>query len=339
MKKNITLKDIAKKVGVSAVTVSKALTDKEGVSDDVRKRIKEVANELGYKMTSSSMVAGQSGNIGVIVPKRFIKEDANAFYLKMYQELVQTLARYRYYGILEIVDSYNEKNMVRPKLLEDKKVDGLIILGQFQSEYIKMIQECTIPIVLLDYYDKNLSLDSVISDSVYGSYRATNYLLSLGHKRIGFVGSIFSTNSIMDRYMGYYKAMLEAGCETRSDWLIEDRNEEGEYIHLDLPDSKDMPTAFICNCDNISYILINRLNELGYEVPKDISVIGYDNSILAGVPGLDLTSVDINIEAMTESAADLMIKKIKGEKHCCGMRIVESKLIIRDSAASVKKEL
>lgn len=331
MKKNITLKDIAQKVGVSAVTVSKALTDKDGVSEDVRKKIKDVARELGYKTSTSSNGAGLSGNIGVIVPKKYIKDDANAFYLKMYQGLVQTLSRFRYYGILEIVDSNNEKNMVKPKLLEDKKVDGLIILGQFQSEYIKMIQECQMPIVLLDYYDKNLNLDAVISDSVYGSYRAVNYLISKGHQKIGFVGSIFSTNSIMDRYLGYYKALLEAKCQIRKDWLIEDRNEDGEYITLNLPDKENMPTAFICNCDNISYILINKLNELGYSVPNDISVIGYDNSMLSAIPSMNLTTVDVNIEAMTESATDLIIKKIKGEKHCCGMRIVESKLILRDS--------
>ena len=335
MKKSITLKDIAEKVGVSAVTVSKALTDKEGVSDDVRKKIKEVANELGYKVSSSQNTIGQSGNIGVIVAKKFIRDDANAFYLKMYQGLVQTLARFRYYGILEIIDSHNERGMVLPKLLEDKKVDGLIILGQFQSDYIRMIEECGVPIVLLDYYDKRLNLDSVISDSVYGSYRATNYLLSKGHTEIGFVGSIFSTNSIMDRYLGYYKAMLEAKCEIKPEWLIEDRNEDGEYIPLVLPEH-NMPTAFICNCDNISYILIKKLNQLGYRVPHDISVIGYDNTILSVIPDLKLTTVDVNIEAMTESATDLIIKKIKEEKHCCGMRIVESKLIIRESVSEIK---
>lgn len=335
MKKSITLKDIAAKVGVSAVTVSKALTDKEGVSDDVRKKIKEVANELGYKTTSSQNAAGQSYNIGVIVAKRFIKEDANAFYLKMYQGLVQTLSRFRYYGILEIVDAHSEREMIVPKLLEDKKVEGLIILGQFQSQYIKMIQSCMLPTVLLDYYDKNLKIDSVISDSVYGSYQATNYLISKGHQKIGFIGSIFSTNSIMDRYLGYYKAMLEAKYEIRPDWIVDDRNEDGEYIPLNLPEKKYMPTAFICNCDNISYILINKLNELGYSVPDDISVIGYDNSMFSPIASMNLTSVDVNIEGMTESAVDLIIKKIKEEKHCCGMRIVESKLIIRDSVKEV----
>lgn len=331
MKKNITLKDIAEKVGVSAVTVSKALTDKEGVSDDVRKKIKEVASELGYKLSSSSSSGYMSGNIGVLIAKKFIRDDANAFYLKIYQSLVQTLSRFRCYGILEIVSSTNERENVMPKLLEDKKVDGLIVLGQFNSDYIAMLERTGIPIVLLDYYDKNLNIDAVIGDSVYGSYRATNYLISKGHRRIGFVGSIFSTNSIMDRYLGYYKALMESKCEVRDEWLIEDRNDDGEYIPLELPDKDNMPTAFICNCDNVSYILINRLNELGYEVPRDISVIGYDNSFFSPLTSVNLTTVEVNIDAMTESAADLIIKKIKGEKHCCGMRIIESKLIIRDS--------
>lgn len=335
MKKNITLKDIAEKVGVSAVTVSKALTDKDGVSDEVRKKIKEIAADLGYKTSTSSSQANQSGNIGVIVPKKYIKEDSNAFYLKMYQGVVQTLSRFRYYGILEIISSSNERENIMPKILEDKKVDGLIVLGQFQSEYIRMLEKTGVPIVLLDYYDKNLNLDSVISDSVYGTYRATNYLLSMGHRKIGFVGSIFSTNSIMDRYLGYYKALIEAKCEIRDEWLIEDRNDEGEYIPLNLPKGKDMPTAFICNCDNVAYILANRLAELGYDVPNDISIIGYDNCNFNMLPMVSLSSVEVNIEAMTESAVDLIIKKINGVKHCCGMRIVESKLIIRDSVCKL----
>lgn len=335
MKKSVTLKDIAEKIGVSAVTVSKALTDKDGVSDDVRKRIKEIAAELGYKTSSANTQLSQSGNIGVIVHKKFIKEDSNAFYLKMYQSLVQTLSRFRYYGILEIVSSTNEREKIMPKLLEDKKVDGLIVLGQFQSDYIKMLEKTRIPIVLLDYYDKNLNLDAVISDSVYGSYRATNYLLNMGHRKIGFVGSIFSTNSIMDRYLGYYKALIEAKCEIREEWRIEDRNEDGEYIPLNLPEGDNLPTAFVCNCENIAYILVNRLLELGYNVPNDVSVIGYDKCNFSMRPMVSLTSVEVNIDAMTESAADLIIKKVKGEKHCCGMRIIESKLVIRDSVSKL----
>lgn len=336
MKKNVTLKDIAERIGVSAVTVSKALTNKEGVSDDVRKKIKETADDMGYKYGNTLAAGGQSGIVGVIGSSRFMNEVKDTFYLKMYRYLVQVLLRFSYYSILEIVSPESENEQVLPNLLEDKKVDGLIVLGQFRTEYISMLMENCSNMVLLDFYDENCNADAIISDSVYGSYRATNYLIKNGHKKIAFLGSRFSTHSIMDRYIGYYKALLEAGLELRDEWVIEDRAKEtGEYIPFEFPAKENMPTAFVCSCDQVCYLLIESLEKMGYRVPEDISVVGYDNFTYAGIPALKLTTVEVDMEAMTEQAADLIIKKIKGEKHFCGMRIVESKLIIRESVKNL----
>jgi len=331
MKKSVTLKDIATNVGVSAVTVSKALTNKDGVSDEVRQEIKRVARELGYKYGSQEGENVQSGIIGVIGSKRFMNEDCNTFYLKIYQSLVQALSRHNFYAILEIISCDDEDELIAPKLLNNKKVDALIVLGQFHSKYVEMLLGYTSKIVLMDYYDKNTSVDSIISDSVYGSYRAANYLIKQGHKKIGFVGNKFATNSIMDRYLGYYKAMLENGFDIKPEWVVDDRDLDNKYVELNLPDRENMPTAFISSCDQVCYLLIDKLKKLGYCVPDDISVVGYDNFIYADISPLKLTTVDVNIEAMTESAADLIIKKVRGQGHYGGVRIVESKLITRDS--------
>lgn len=339
MKKNVTLKDIAVRVGVSAVTVSKALTNKDGVSDEVRREIKQVANELGYKYGETSSLSYQSGNIGVIASSRFMNEDGDTFYLKVYQNLVQALSRQNYYAILEIIPCQNENELIMPKLLNDRKVDGLVVLGQFNTNYLEALLSYTSNIVLLDYFDKNQPVDAVISDSVYGSYRAVNYLIKMGHTKIGFVGNKFATNSIMDRYLGYYKAMLEKGNEIKPEWVVDDRDLENNYIDLKLPDKKDMPTAFVSSCDQVCYLLIKHLKKLGYNVPEDISVVGYDNFIYSNIGLVKLTTVDVNIEAMTESAADLIIKKLRGESHYGGVRIVESKLIIRDSVKDIRNEV
>ncbi|SFS04608.1 LacI family DNA-binding transcriptional regulator [Anaeromicropila populeti] len=338
MKKNVTLKDIAERVGVSAVTVSKALSDKDGVSDEIRKTIKEVANELGYRYGNNTVLQCESGNIGVVIANRFVREDENAFYLKMYQNLVQALARYNFYGIMEIVTSKDEKELVMPKLLENNKVDGLILLGQFSSSYTDMLIHAEQNVLLLDYYDKKQSVDAIISDSVYGSYKATNYLISNGHKRIGFVGSIFATNSILDRYIGYYKALIESSLDVEKKWILEDRDEEGNLIEILLPDLNDMPTAFVCCCDKVCYILVKKLKAMGYKVPEDISVVGYDNFIFSTLSTLKFTTVDVDIEAMTEAAADLIIKKVRGQHHTTGMKIIESKLIIRESVCKVNNK-
>lgn len=336
--KSVTMKDIADRLGISTVTVSKALSDKDGVSSELREKIKGVAEEMGYRYNTlaKSVKEGRSYNIGVLVADRFIGDNGDAFYLKMYQGVVKALSRVNYYGILEIVTSEAEKKLVTPNIISDNKVDGIIILGQMSIEYVNLIKSTAMPLVLLDFYDESLDVDSIISDSFYGSYKVTNHLISQGHKKIGFVGKVFFTSSILDRYLGYYKALISNGLEVREDWVIEDRGEDGEYIDIQLP--KEMPTAFVCNCDGIAYLFINKLKKLGYKVPRDISVVGFDNDIFANISVPKLTTVEVDITSMSETAVDAMIRKISGDKHAIGRKVISGKLIIRDSAVPPSSE-
>lgn len=329
--KNVTMKDIADRLNISTVTVSKALSDKDGVSSELRDRIKNVAEEMGYRYNTltKGMKEGRSYNIGVLIADRFIRDDGDAFYLKMYQSVVKALSRVNYYGILEIVSSDSERKLVTPNIVSDNKVDGIIILGQMSIEYVNLIKGTTMPLILLDFYDELLDVDSIISDSFYGSYKVTNYLLSQGHKTIGFVGNVFSTSSILDRYLGYYKALISNGLEVKEEWIIEDRGEDGEYIDFKLP--KQLPTAFVCNNDGVAYLFINKLKKLGYKVPKEISVVGFDNDIFANISVPKLTTVEVDIISMSETAVDAMIRKISGDKHAIGRKVISGKLIIRDS--------
>lgn len=332
--KNVTMKDIADRLNISTVTVSKALSDKDGVSSELRDRIKNVAEEMGYRYNTlaKGMKEGRSYNIGVLIADRFIRDDGDAFYLKMYQSVVKALSRVNYYGILEIVSSDSERKLVTPNIVSDNKVDGIIILGQMIIEYVNLIKCTAMPLILLDFYDELLDVDSIISDSFYGSYKVTNYLLSQGHKNIGFVGKVFSTSSILDRYLGYYKALISNGLEVREDWIIEDRGEDGEYIDFNLP--KQLPTAFVCNNDGVAYLFINKLKKLGYKVPKEISVVGFDNDIFANISVPKLTTVEVDIISMSETAVDAMIRKISGDKHAIGRKVISGKLIIRDSVTT-----
>jgi LacI family transcriptional regulator len=106
---------------------------------------------------------------------------------------------------MEIVSTKAEKDLTIPNVISDNKVDGVIVLGQMWPQYLAVIKRTSLPLVFLDFYDEQLDVDSVISDSFYGAYTLTNHVISLGHKEIGFVGNIFATSSILDRYLGYYK--------------------------------------------------------------------------------------------------------------------------------------
>ena len=127
----------------------------------------------------------------------------------------------------------------------------------------------------MDFYDDVIAGDSVQSDNVSGSFQITEHLLQSGCRKIAFVGSVRATSSIMDRYLGYCRALLQAGIEPRADWRLEDRDADGSWIPLCLP--KEMPDGFVCNCDEVAFNLVEKLKKEGYRIPEDIAVTGYDD--------------------------------------------------------------
>lgn len=338
IKKTVTMSDIAAELGCSTVTVSKALGDKYGVSDELRQRIKQKANEMGYRVSYLAKNTGEplTYNIGVLVAKRFIS-DASAFYWVVYRNIVELLQKQSYYGILEVIAEKDERSGQMPNSVTDRKVDGIIILGQFSDEYVEKILESHIPVVFLDFYSSRSDVETVLSDNFFGSYTITNHLIENGHKRIGFVGNITATSSIQDRFLGYYKSLLEHGLPLRDDWIINDRDEDGlSYKTIRLPD--EMPTAFVCNCDRIAYQLINQLKVMGYHVPEDISIVGYDNHIYSTISNPRITTMDVNSYRMTTEAVEIMVKKIRDNSYHCGRILVTGKLLERDSVKNLNVE-
>lgn len=332
------MSDIAAELGCSTVTVSKALGDKDGVSDELRQRIKQKANEMGYRVSYLAKNTGEplTYNIGVLVAKRFIS-DASAFYWVVYRNIVELLQKQSYYGILEVIAEKDERSGQMPNSVTDRKVDGIIILGQFSDEYVEKILESHIPVVFLDFYSSRSDVETVLSDNFFGSYTITNHLIENGHKRIGFVGNITATSSIQDRFLGYYKSLLEHGLPLRDDWIINDRDEDGlSYKTIRLPD--EMPTAFVCNCDRIAYQLINQLKVMGYHVPEDISIVGYDNHIYSTISNPRITTMDVNSYRMTTEAVEIMVKKIRDNSYHCGRILVTGKLLERDSVKNLNVE-
>src|SRR5699024_2487233 len=201
IKNNITMKDIADELEVSSVTVSKALNDKEGVGDELRNKIKKLADKMGYRYnaTAKSMRSGLTNNIGVVIPERFTGDLSQSVYLKVYQQISATLEKYDYYGILNVLTSREEEELTLPRIYNERKVDGFIMLGQTSSEYVEAINQIDIPILFLDFYDEHGDIDSVVTDNFYGAYELTSYLMKNGHRKIAYVGNLQSTSSIQDR--------------------------------------------------------------------------------------------------------------------------------------------
>lgn len=339
MAKTVKMADIAKEVGVSVVTVSKALTGQKGVSETMRSRIIKLADEMGYVQPSAASKSENNGrNIGIIVhDKHFTKY--NSFYMQMYQLLSSELGSQGDFAMLEIITHDMEKDLIAPKVIKEKKVQALILQGEFSSEYCDYIKGIMgdLPVLYLDFADESGRDVSVISDSFYGSYYMTNYLFEHGHKDIAFVGSPLMTTSITDRYLGYVKSMMEHGVPVRPDWQIEDRDKTTGIIYEPdkLPLPLELPTAFVCNCDLAAGVLIRRLEKEGYSIPDDFSVVGYDNYIYPGACDVEITTYEVDMPVMVQNAVGYMNALLKGESVKTGMHIVTGHLVEKSSVKAL----
>jgi DNA-binding LacI/PurR family transcriptional regulator len=312
MRKSVRLTDIAERVGVSTVTVSKALAGKKGMSDSLRESIRKTAAHLGYEKTPNkgSVRKGTISSIGILCRQRFIR-DTMTFYWDSCQRLINYLKREGYFGILEIVTPEDEKKLAPPQIFQDKKVGGVILLGELDPHYRRFIVSITehsgsLPLVFLDSDEEEMTNTCIISDGYYGMYSMTKYLISMGHRNICFAGSIDATYSILDRYYGYCRAMREYGLNVAE--AIPDRDENG-VTGIVLPDS--LPTAFACNCDATAAHLISLLMEHRLKVPGDISVVGFDDYLFPGYCRVPLTTWAVDMDAMANLSVNIITGKNK----------------------------
>ncbi len=333
-KKNITLTDISNKLGISKVTASNALNDKDGVSEELRVKIKEVAKEMGYVIKAPVLNGNIKHTIGVIVPEYFIKPN-HSYYLSIYNMLVNELKEKGYYTILEIADRDSIKNLEIPNFIINEKVDAIITIGQLQEEYLYKIQSTGYPIVIVDSYNYDVPNTScVMIDSYLESYNITQYLVSQNHSKIGFVGSIKNINNIQDKYFGYRKCLLKNDIEYDDTWLIEDRDGWEFKKEFDLPEN--MPTAFVCNCDETAFYFVNYLKNNGYKVPLDISVVAFYDYIYCTLCEPNLTVLGIDIENLVEKTIKFAFDLIE-DKNNTNTTLIKTKFIKRDSVFTLEK--
>ncbi|MCR5592430.1 MAG: LacI family DNA-binding transcriptional regulator [Saccharofermentans sp.] len=336
MGKSVKLSDIAAQVGVSTVTVSKALSGKKGVSEEVRQKIVKLADELGYKTPSElNGTKEKSFNIGVLIHDMYL-DNYDSFYLQMYQCLTKRAGSRNCFTLMEVVTERMEALKLLPKLITSGKCDGIVVVGKLDKDYLKIIEEeSRIPVVYMDFATDRSDIYSVVSDNFYGSYYLTNYLLENGHRKIAFVGTINANNSIMDRYLGYRKSLLEHGIEVPADYRIDDRRLTGVIEEDLIRIPADHPSAFVCNCDLTASVLIKKLNKMGYSVPDDFSVVGYDNYLAPGVLDIRLTTYAVDMNEMAKRTINTMIRKLMNEHARTGIHVVGGKVIEGESVRNI----
>jgi LacI family transcriptional regulator len=336
-----TIKDIAKVAGVSVTTVSRALNGYSDVNEDTRKKIIKVAKQLNYSPNSLArgLVMNKSKTIGLLVSGMNSKSIKDNFTFQVLCGINECVSSKEYDLILFSTDSSRQREKTYTQLCQERRVDGVIIQGiKLDDPYLNEVVESNIPCVLIDIPVESSTVGYVTTDNVLGAKKAMEHLIELGHRNIAMVNGYMQAYVSQQRLKGYESSLREHGIKMRGDWVVDGEFDEkkAEEVVLALLASSPEITAIFCASDVMALGAIKACRQLGFSVPNDISIVGYDDILLASYVTPSLTTVGQKVLEMGYEAADLLIEMLEGRAKK-NYRILETQLIKRKSSAPMLK--
>ena len=331
----VTIYEVAKKAGVSISTASKALNDRKDVGDDTKERIKKIAKELNYEPShfARALAMRKTGNIGVITVRYYQAPMlTNPFYSKIIEGIEEELITANLNLVTNVLRREQVEAMEIPKMVKEKSVDGIILLGHMPEDFVNMMVDKAPPAVMVDNAIKNAPISSILMDNMDGAAKAVEYLIDTGHSKIAYVSGPSSRYSFLQRAEGFKKAHAARGMNVDEKLMIFNEKEEPGYEWMGgiLGGTARPDAVFACN-DVHAILAINMLKDRGIAVPDDISVMGFDNIDLSGHFIPSLSTVDINKSAMGAKAAQILVDIINTKKNRVENIVFPTSIVIRNS--------
>ena len=333
---SVTLKDVAKVAGVSYATVSRAVSGSPEISEDTRRRILKLCKEMGYTPNSiaRSMVKRCTNILGLIVPSL-----NNPFMSELTADL-EIYARNRGYNLMVCNSSYDHDLELEVfSLLIGRQVDGVIMIPVGHEPY-KSLSALTgqVPTVFISENMQNYPENYVSVDNYRGMQIATEYLYSLGHREILYFGARSDSKTHELRLDGYLSSCKRLGLEPhvlRSSYSRSSR-EVGYTLASDYFSRPHSETAILCAADMLAIGVKQAAYEAGIRIPKDISLMGFDNISFSALPEIDLTTINQPTQQMATSAVDMLLDHIRNPEAAHGQLILPPALIERRSCRPIK---
>lgn len=343
-KKNVTIYDVAKASGFSPATVSRVLGNSDyPVKPEVREKVQKAAKELKYtpNLLGKYLKTNNTRDIGVVVPNI-----TNPYYTSLLQGIHDMVMERGYDMIL--CNSYRDPKTERSNidLLMQKRVKGLLVVSIDQNtRLLRQVAQQGQPMVVMEQ-EKDVECDRVGFDFFRGGYLGTEYLLQHGHRDIVFVGARLDRYSRREVHRGFQTCMEERGisCSDERAIIVEQPEQDshhffevqlGAYAVQQILQRPQMPTACFCMNDMIAMGVIRAFKQRGVHVPRDISVMGFDNIDFCDVFMPGLTTVDQSGYELGRTSAKMVIDRIEGLSDSMMSVKLEPKLCIRESVRDV----
>ncbi|MFD0588614.1 LacI family DNA-binding transcriptional regulator [Paenibacillus sp. GCM10027627] len=297
--------DVARKSGLSVVTVSRVINNADTVREKNRTKVLEAMKELGYHPSAAarSLALGKTGVIGLTIMTL-----NDSFLDAVVKEINDKLAAHRY--LLALFISQEDESDLRNAIFQEDRVDGMIVLSPAnETRYAEELTRKDIPYVFIDNQLESSEAPSVQVDNFRGGYDATKHLIDLGHREIAHISGPAPFLSSKERVRGYLAAMEEAGLAPR----IEQGNFDipsGSEIAENWIKEGELPTAIFAADDMMAFGVMDALKNGGLRIPDDVSVVGYDDQLFSAQFRPRLTTVSQPVGRIGTEAIELLLKRI-----------------------------
>jgi LacI family transcriptional regulator, purine nucleotide synthesis repressor len=327
---SVTIKDIAKIANVSHTTVSRALNDSPFIKQETKDTIKEIAKQLNYfpNLNARSLVLNKSYNIALVFTS--ISDGTAPSFFHDVIEGVNSVIKKDYNLVVTGIDEYQDFNSINKK-----RFDGIILISQSDKDniFIYDVLKKKIPIVVLNREIQESSIVNLLSADKEGSFKAVSYLIENGHRNIAIIEGKKSYRSSINRKEGFLKALIQNKIQIHDEYMMsgEYSIESGYREMKKLLSLSKLPTAVFCSNDDMAVGAMKAIFEAKMNVPDDISIIGFDDSLVCRYVTPELTSVRKPTKEFSVKGADILLKIIEGQD-IKGQRVyINTDLVIRNS--------
>ncbi len=327
----ITMADVAREAGVSLMTVSRALNDKDGISEDTRSRVHAVVERLGYRPSgiARGLVTKRTGTLGLVVP-----DNSNPYFSEVSRGVEHAAFARGYNVFLCNTEEDPQRESIVLQSLTEKQVDGLILCSPrlLDGELSKALNYFPASI-LINRVIENHASSAIRSDDDNGAGIAVQHLIKRGHSAIGMLAGPERSFSGRLRLNGYLTALKDAGIQHEPEWIqfCSPMVEDSQKAAVDLLTHCPELTALFCFNDLVAVGAIKASMQLGRRVPEDIAIVGFDDIPLASLVTPALTTVHILRYEIGRQAGEMLLAKIEG-KPMQALTVLPVELMLRTSA-------
>ena len=343
MNKKRTIRDVAREASLSLSTVSLVLNNRPNVSEETRRKVKQIIAQLDYhpRRSARGLASKTSGNLGFILTDDHFSQ-AEPFYTKIFLGTEFEARSHNYYVLLTTVRRNIKESKDIPRFLLEENVDGVIIAGKIGSSWVHCIRRLNIPLILIDYELPGENVSSVVIDNRTGVLLMMEHLHKGGHTKIGFIGGDLQHPSISARYAAYREFLEANKLEPHERWISVDEPDTQmlngyEGAKRIFFGNDDHPTAVFVANDAMAIGCIRYLKEVGLKIPNGVAVVGFDN-IEAGLHiEPRLTTVNVHKEEVGSLAVRRITEMIKEKTAVVTKTIAPVELVVRESCG-IKRE-